>query len=751
MVQKEVMKKTRSYGLIAILLAAMLVAMIYSYGTTPGNNPILPFPEITPTAPPYSQGEAPNPSVNPSNNPTNPSPVPSASPEPEMTPMMTFSSYQDLNNYLNSSNSNSGIYYGIGSDFRTTGLPVPAPVPSVPPTASVSSESQTKDFSTTNIQVAGVDEADTVKTDGKYLYVIGNNSQVVYIIDANPQNAKVLSKIFLNNTNLSGVYLSQDGNKIAVLGNQYSYAPSRETKEYGDPVTDLIMPYWSSSTTFVNIYDVSNKANPTLTRNFTMTGNYVNSRMIGNYIYDIITESAYLVNDAAILPTVFSGNQASNVNPTEIYYAKTSDSYYTYTTITCLNIMNDASPISNMTIMMGGTGTIYVSQSNIYITYPQTEYETVTQTTPTPLSTEQIKNDTITILPMPIMIRPVWQGTSIYRVHVAEDKMTFAAQGNVTGNVLNQYAMDENNGYFRIVTTSYDYNSDSWWSGTQQNNVYTLDMSLKLVGKLENLGTGENFHSARFMGNRLYMVTYQKTDPLFVIDLSQPTNPKLLGELIIPGYSDYLHPYDETHLIGLGKDAVVDEGSDFAWYQGLKLSIFDVTNVNSPVEMAKYIIGDRGTNSEALYEPKAFLFDKSKNLLFLPVDLYLIDRTTTPTPIPTRVPENSGTSTPSILPMPPIGSGSSEYGQFVWQGVYIFNVSLDGGIVLKGNVTQMDNPQALINNPSLIIRSNYPYFDYNHFISRSLYIGNTLYTFSQSRVQLNSLDNFALIAKIDLN
>ena len=329
--------------------------------------------------------------------------------------------------------------------------------------------------------------------------------------------------------------------------------------------------------------------------------------------------------------------------------------------------------------------------------------------------------------------------------------MTFAAQGNVTGNVFNQYAMDERNGYFRIVTTSYDYNSDFWWTGTQQNNVYTLDMNLKLVGKLEDLGTGENFHSARFMGNRLYMVTYEKTDPLFVIDLSQPSNPKLLGQLVIPGYSDYLHPYDETHLIGLGKDAIVDDGNNFAWYQGLKVSLFDVTNVNAPKEIAKYIIGDRGTNSEALYEPKAFLFDQSKNLLVLPVDLYLKVATATSTPTPTQLPSGtSAGSTSSILPMPPIGGGSSEYGQFVWQGVYIFDVSLNGGIVLKGNVTQMDNPQALMNNPSLAIRSDYPYVDYDHFITRSLYIGNTLYTFSQSRVQLNNLDNFALIAKVDL-
>jgi uncharacterized secreted protein with C-terminal beta-propeller domain len=310
--------------------------------------------------------------------------------------------------------------------------------------------------------------------------------------------------------------------------------------------------------------------------------------------------------------------------------------------------------------------------------------------------------------------------------------------------------MDESNGYFRIATTSYEYAANSW-SGTQQNNIYVLDVTLKTVGKLENLGSGENFHSARFMGSRCYLVTFQKTDPLFVIDLSSPTNPKVLGELIIPGYSDYLHPYDETHLIGLGKDAIASTQGNFAWYQGLKLSLFDVANVNAPKEIASYKIGDRGTNSEALYDPKAFLFDASKNLLVIPVDLYLINATAT-TPNPKGTPTQSGVTTIPV-PMPPIiggGDSASQYGTFVWQGAYIFNVSVNGGFVLKGNVSQLDNAVAILADPSLLARSNYQWMNYEQFINRSLYIGNVLYTFSQSRVQLNSLDNFALISKIEL-
>ena len=763
MVQKEVMKKTRTYGLIAMLLAVLCVAMIYSYGTTPGIGP-LPFPSVSSSNPPSNAPNGtPNPSVSntPGTAPT-PSPFPASTPEPDISPMKTFSSISELQSFLNSSGSNGGYSYYTATDTRGNGLttasgaPIPAPTSAPPQSAvsSIGSESATKDFSTTNIQVAGVDEADTVKTDGKYLYVIGNNSQVVYILDANPQSAKVISKIFLNNTNLSGVYLSQDGTKLAVLGNQY-VPYEYYTKLDGGYATGLIMPpYWSSGTTFVKVYDVSNKANPVLARNFTMTGSYVNSRLIGNYLYDIVTESAYLVDNKAVLPAVFSGPDAYSIEPSKIYYANTSDTYYTYTTIIAMNIMNNAAAPTNKTIMMGGAGNIYVSQSNIYVTCPVTNYETITTNTPAPTTASSSSStskpaDGISIMP-PIMIRPTWMGTAVYRIHVAGDTMTFAAQGNVTGNVLNQYAMDESNGYFRIVTTSYEYAANSW-SGTQQNNVYVLDMTLKTVGKLEKLGTGENFHSARFMGSRCYLVTFLKTDPLFVIDLSAPTNPKLLGELIIPGYSDYLHPYDETHLIGLGKDAVASSQGGFAWYQGLKLSLFDVANVNAPREIASYKIGDRGTSSEALYDPKAFLFDASKNLLVIPVDLYLILPTTT-----TQYPKSTSTPSGATImpaPLPTIigGDSASQYGTFVWQGAYIFNVSVNGGFVLRGNVSQLDNAAAILANPSLLTMSSYQWMNYNQFINRAVYISNVLYTFSQSRVQLNSLDNFALIAKVELN
>jgi len=650
-VEKEIRKKTQVYGTIATLSAIMLVALIYTFGAVP-----VIF-------------------------------------NPNVSPIKTFSSYEELRNFL-TANTQGYSYYGGGpldaKFFGARGISIlPPPVPAPAQAETFGSFYLENSYSTTNIQVAGVDEADIVKTDGTYIYVIANNS--AYILDANPQNARVLAKIAFNNTYLAGMFLSQDGNKLAVLGSQYNVY---------DSVISYVEPYRygyfsSDVNTFINVYDISNKANPVLARNFTMSGSYFNSRMIGNYVYAVVSQPAYLVNETVILPIIYSGNNVKTIAASGIYYSDEVDynNYLGFTTFISLNIADSTQEPTNKTIMIGGASNMYVSLNDIYVTYPSSD----------------------------------GQGTAIYRIHINETAIIPEAQGKVRGSMKygDQYFMDEYNGYFRVATNSFDYNSISGVT-TQQNNVYVLNMSLAVVGRLENLAAGENLHSARFMGDKCYLVTFKKTDPLFAIDLSEPTSPKVLGSLKIPGYSDYLHPYDENYLIGVGKETVEAEQGDFAWYQGVKLSLFDVSNVNEPKQLSKYVIGDRGTYSPVLDDPKAFLFDKSRNLLVIPVELHVINKTMVP-------------------------PGPDAYGTFVWQGVYVFDITLTGGFAMRGNVTQMDSAEALLADPSLAIRSDYKWIDDNQWINRALYIGNTLYTVSNARVQLNSLDNFALIARIDLN
>jgi inhibitor of cysteine peptidase len=197
-----------------------------------------------------------------------------------------------------------------------------------------------------------------------------------------------------------------------------------------------------------------------------------------------------------------------------------------------------------------------------------------------------------------------------------------------------------------------------------------------------------------------------------VVDLKDPENPTVLGELKIPGFSDYLHPYDENHIIGVGKNAV-DEGS-FAWYQGIKIALFDVTNVTNPTQMASYVIGDRGSDTPVLTDPKALLFDRSKNLLVIPVLAAKVNESEYPGPVP-----------------------SNAYGDPVWQGAYVFDISLFHNLVVEGQITHIPNGTSIT--------------DQEYWIQRSVYIEDVLYTISDRMVQMNSLVDMSEIGQIPLS
>jgi uncharacterized secreted protein with C-terminal beta-propeller domain len=311
-----------------------------------------------------------------------------------------------------------------------------------------------------------------------------------------------------------------------------------------------------------------------------------------------------------------------------------------------------------------------------------------------------------------------FERTTIHRISIENESITFEATGVVPGSVLNQFSMDEYNGYFRIATTVGQV-SRTFAQATSTNNVYVLDMDLNVVGELEDLAPGEEIYSARFMGDRGYIVTFRKIDPLFVIDLTEPTNPKVLGQLKVTGYSDYLHPYDENHLIGIGKETEAAEEGDFAWYQGVKISLFDVSDVSNPVEVAKYEIGDRGTDSPVLDDHKALLFDKARNLLVIPVLVAEID----PNDFDGEVPDWA-------------------HGEFVWQGAYVFDISPDG-IERRGEITHLDDSDDLL-------KSGYRFYS-GYSVERSLYIDDVLYTISAMKIKMNNLETLTEVNEVELS
>ena len=516
------------------------------------------------------------------------------------------------------------------------------------------------DYSQTNIQVEGVDEADIVKTDGEYIYIISR--QTLYIVKAYPpEDAKLLSKITIENT-LKQIFVNQE--KLVIFSeNSTSIEPE----------------------TSVKIYEISDRKNPVLESEIIVDGIYFTSRMINQYVYVITRKGAYVHDGEVNLPEISIDGESKVIHATEIYYSDTPEYSQTFTMITAINIVTKE--VSEETILSGWSTEIYVSKENIYLA---------------------IRN---------------YGKTLLHRIHLENGEISYVANGQVLGGVLNQFSMDEYNEYFRIATTSrtaVSTSEDPFGApkiilSIQENNIYILNMDLEIISSIEGIAPGETIHSARFMGDICYLVTFRKVDPFFVINLSDPYNPKILGELKITGYSDYLHPYDENHIIGIGKETIAAEQGDFSWYQGVKISLFDVSNYTDPKELAKYEIGDRGTDSPVLRDHKAFLFNKERKLMVIPVLVAKIDEEQYPNGVPPYV-----------------------SGRAVWQGAYVFKISpdLDPKIVLLGTITHIENGN--LSNTSL-------------YILRSLYIEDVLYTISESKVMMNSLHDLSLINVLNLN
>ncbi len=592
--QKEIKSRIKIYGVVAVLLATVLGALCYNLGV------IHEFGSVSP--PLYS------------------------------SLLKRFSSDEELRNFLMRNSERQGIipFFGpVDANLLLSIIPISKEDVESAPSLNV--------HSTTNIQVAGVDEADIVKTDGEFIYLISGSS--VLILKAYPTiEAEVLSNITFSNTYPAGIFVDSYSDRLAVLGCRYII-------EY--------MPYpWSyypsvfiDIKTSINIYDISNKTRPTFLNNFTISGSYFDSRMIGDYVYFVVSQPAYIIYDTIVLPKIYTDEGIKEIKATEIYYSDVSDDYYLYTTIVALNIRDASEEPTFKTIMMGSTSSMYVSLNNIYITFPELDGQ-----------------------------------TSIYRIHIENTTINPEAKGKVQGREINQFSMDEYDGYFRIATTT-------WVNGIPQNNLYILNMSLDIVGNLEDFAPlGEIMDSARFIGNRCYLSTSTpRKDPFFVIDVENVTEPRILGNLSIPGFTRYLHPYDEDYVIGVGI-----EGSN------VKITLFNVTNVNAPINMSEYKITEAAWSDTPVFrEHKAFLFDRAKNLLVIPI-LTSIDYR---------------------------------------QNAYVFNITLDSGIVLKGNVTHQENGI---------------YGDSRFWISRALYIENVLYTLSQKKIRMNNLETLVLMNEIDL-
>lgn len=611
--QREVHKKIITYGISAILLAVLFTAVIFHIG-------IQPF---------Y---------------------------KPTSLPLDTFSSFEELENFL------------ITNVEQAKNLEEKGWIPLLQGGEATRMDSETygateaaPEYSETNLQVAGVDEADTVKTDGEYLYVVSNNT-IIILKAYPPKTAQIVSRITLNETYNAQIYIDED--KLAVLGNNYAVAP-----------TYKLYPYYYLGNTFLRVYDISNKSKPILTRTMDLNGTLSGSRRIGDYIYIVVNQPALQskvgqTEQEVTLPKIHSDGTLIEVQATEVRYANITDIFYYFTTIIAVNIQDDAQDPTYEPFLTGSTAIMYVSAGNMYLTMP---------------------NNNVWLLAAEVAAARQDE-TLIYRVKLDNENILFEAQGAISGYILNQFSMDEYDNIFRVATTT-------WTNEGTKNNLYTLNMTLHMIGKLEGLAPGERIYSARFIGERCYLVTFRQVDPFYVIDLKTPTEPKVLGYLKIPGFSGYLHPYDGQHIIGIGKQD-----------SNVKLSLFNVTDVTTPTEAVDpFIISASWSDTPVLRDHKAFLFAKSKQLLSLPISTHF-----------------------------PIFKDGKYYTTNHHQAAYVFNITLDDGFKLKGKITHQP------------ITSTTYYIEYSHEVQRTLYIENTLYTISEAKIKMNTLDILQPINEIEL-
>ena len=451
---------------------------------------------------------------------------------------------------------------------------------------SAAKEQDSTNYSKTNVQVENVDEADIVKTDGKNIYYIAKNN--LYII--NSESLDIISKIEYESDDKSAFYPTEiyiKDNYLVVIGSYREY--ETQNIQNNDEMGKVSVDYISTSSKHMVktiVYDISNIQNPNISREVLLDGYYINSRMIDNNIYFISSKQIYYypeIKDDEILPKIKDSSNIAGYTPidcSDIIYFKDSEEP-DYMLVCGFNITNNDE--AKVETFLGASSEIYASENNLYIT----QY-----------------NYTSSL-------------TTIYKFNFKDSDITLQCKTEIEGILNNQFSMDEYDGNLRVAIT-YEQLNDDETENTKVNRLYVLDENLEKIGEINDFAEGEQIYSVRFIGKIGYVVTFEEIDPLFVIDLSDPTNPQIKGELKIPGYSSYLHPYDENHIIGIGYNTK-DNGHGGIATDTIKMSMFDVSDLENPKEIFSTNIGDDNTYSEIMYNHKILFYNNEKNLIGFPI------------------------------------------------------------------------------------------------------------------------------------
>ena len=463
-----------------------------------------------------------------------------------------------------------------------------------------------KDYSTTNLQMEGVDESDIAKIDGSYIYTVedkyivitdirdGKLEEVTRFLPKDCGAADRVMEIYVDGDQLilvvQGYETSLDGNSKAGSDKETS---DKETKDeensdketaVSDVAKDGAFCYKMNgkSTTQIQVYSIVDRRNPEFEGRLIQDGYYNTSRKIGDVVY--LFTQYHMTSDVvgyvekeytSVIPKVNGEKVAAG----EIYLPESSGE--SGILVSSLDV-NKPDKVLDSKLVISGYAQTYISKDALYL------YE------------EDYDGAMI---------------TNIAKFALDEGRISGVAATAVRGYVRDTFAINASDGYLRVLTT--DYSTED-----EVNALYILDENMKLTGQLTGIAPGEEIYAARFMGNTGYFVTYRNTDPLFTVDLSDPEKPEIIGELKVTGFSEYLHFWDDTHLLGIGYESDEKTGN----IENIKLSMFNIENPGEVTEEAKLVLKDVDY-SEALYDYKSVIISKDKNLIGLVCEDYSSSRT----------------------------------------------------------------------------------------------------------------------------
>lgn len=434
-----------------------------------------------------------------------------------------------------------------------------------------SATSEDTDFSRTNIREEGVDEGDTVRTDGTYLYLFSPSGKL-RIVKADGGDMELACTLTLPNLEEQAEEMYLDGDTLILITSSSStdIAILEDASDAYDPQTRSFVHMYT--------YDISDRSNPILEGTIKQEGIYRTSRKQGDVVY-LFTEYFPAIEETQKASTFIPEINDTPLSASDILLPE----YLNDSSYLVLSSVDTGEPSGTLEqkAIVSAASLFYVSAHNIYICngYWNKEQE----------------------------------GTQIIRFGYTDGSILAAGAAQVPGSINDSFSLDEYEGNLRILTTD-------WSQGTTVNNLFILDKDLNMIGKLTDLAPEESIRSARYMGDIAYFVTFRDTDPLFSVDVSDPSNPVLLGALKIPGFSSYLHFYGENLLLGLGYEVDSETGE----YQGVKLSMFDISDPSNVTETSKYVLLDT-SYCPGLYDYKAILADPDKNILgFQCEDSYLV-------------------------------------------------------------------------------------------------------------------------------